>query len=95
MMARSDEELLAVIRAELKQLMGIDATPLFHRLYRWYEANPQYDVGHLERVAAIETALPPGLYVTGSPYRGIGIPDCVHQAQQTAARLVKEMAATQ
>jgi protoporphyrinogen/coproporphyrinogen III oxidase len=95
MMARSDEELLAVIRAELKQLMGIDATPLFHRIYRWYEANPQYDVGHLERVAAIETALPPGLYVTGSPYRGIGIPDCVHQAQQTAARLVREMAATQ
>lgn len=92
MMTKDDEQLLAIARDELKELMGIDATPLFHRIYRWYEANPQYDVGHLERVAAIEAALPPGIYVSGSPYRGIGIPDCVHQAQQTAARLVKESA---
>jgi protoporphyrinogen/coproporphyrinogen III oxidase len=91
MMTKDDEQLLAIARAELKQLMGIDAAPLFHRIYRWFEANPQYDVGHLERVTAIEGALPDGLYVTGSPYRGIGIPDCVHQAQQTAARLVTEL----
>ena len=37
-----------------------------------------------KRVDAIEAALPAGIWVTGSPYRGIGIPDCVHQAQQTA-----------
>lgn len=84
---RNDDEILAVARAELRALMGINATPVLHRIYRWYNATPQYDVGHLERVAAIEAALPSGLYVTGSPYRGIGIPDCVHQAQQTATQL--------
>ena len=58
---------------------------------RWQRrANPQYDVGHLDRVTAIETGLPDGIFVTGSAYRGIGIPDCVHQGQQTAERLVNE-----
>jgi oxygen-dependent protoporphyrinogen oxidase len=88
LMEADDEAIEAIVRRELKALLGIEATPLFQRLYRWQRANPQYDVGHLDRVAAIEAALPAGLFVTGSPYRGVGLPDCVHQARQTAARLV-------
>ncbi len=84
----SDDDLRRVVRSELKALMGIEATSIFDRIYRWPRANPQYDVGHLDRVAAIEAALPPGLYVTGSPYRGVGVPDCVYQAQQTAQQVV-------
>lgn len=87
MMTFADAELVSLVRQELAAMMGIEAEPLFHRIYRWERANPQYDVGHLQRVAQIEAALPPGLFVTGSPYRGVGIPDCVHQAQQTAAAL--------
>jgi oxygen-dependent protoporphyrinogen oxidase len=87
MVDRSDEELLDIARRELHALMGVDAAPVFHRIYRWRNATPQYDVGHLARVDAIEAALPPGIYVTGSPYRGIGIPDCVHQGQQVAAQV--------
>jgi oxygen-dependent protoporphyrinogen oxidase len=79
-----DEALLAMVRGELRAFLGIEADPLFHRIYRWRNGNPQYDVGHLERVAAVEAALPPSLYVTGSPYRGVGIPDCVKQGQDTA-----------
>lgn len=91
MMQKSDEDLLVIVRSELKALMGIDTAPEFHRIYRWHEANPQYDKGHLKRVDAVEAALPAGLYVTGSAYRGIGIPDCVYQAQQTAQRVVSEL----
>lgn len=91
MMELGDEELLATARRDLETMMGLYAEPLFHRIYRWHQANPQYDLGHLERVDAIEAQLPPGLYVSGSPYRGIGIPDCVHQAQQTVSRLVEEL----
>ena len=79
-----DDTLYAIVRDELRRTLGISAEPLFHRIYRWRQANPQYDVGHLTRVEAIEAALPPGLYVTGSPYRGVGIPDCVKQAKETA-----------
>src|SRR5690606_1854874 len=90
MVDRADDELLAIARQELSALLGITAEPVFHRLYRWRNATPQYDVGHLAQVEAIEAALPAGIYVTGSPYRGIGIPDCVHQAQQTAAKVWAE-----
>lgn len=79
-----DDALLRVVKRELADMVGITAVPLFHRLYRWHQSNPQYDVGHLDKVAAIEAALPPGIWVTGSAYRGVGLPDCVHQAQQTA-----------
>lgn len=92
MMALDDEEVVARVLAELRKMLEIDAEPLFHRIYRWHRANPQYDVGHLERVATIEAALPSQVYVTGSPYRGIGIPDCVHQAQETVAELVEKVA---
>jgi oxygen-dependent protoporphyrinogen oxidase len=89
-MALDDETLLALVRGELHKIMGIDAAPIFHRIYRWPNANPQYDVGHLERVAAVEAALPLQVYVAGSPYRGIGIPDCVHQAQQAAEKVIRQ-----
>ena len=83
---QDDETILTLARTELADLMGIKAEPLFHRLYRWHDATPQYDVGHLELVSGIEAALPAGLFVTGSPYRGIGMPDCVRQAQETAEK---------
>lgn len=93
MMDIEDNDLLAIVLGELKELLGIEARPVFHRIYRWQRANPQYDVGHLERVADIEEALPAGIHVTGSPYRGIGIPDCVHQGQQTANQVIKQLQA--
>ncbi len=91
MMDKDDAELTALVRSELLELMGIDAAPLFERIYRWHDANPQYDVGHLERVAAVEAALPPGIFVTGSPYRGVGLPDCVQQAQKTAQQVLDQV----
>ena len=87
MMEHDDDFLTLIAQQELQSIMGIDAEPVFHRIFRWFRSNPQYDIGHLDRVAAIEAALPAGLYVTGSPYRGVGIPDCVHQSQLTAAKL--------
>ena len=94
MMEIDDATLLQTVRGELASILGIEAEPLFYRIYRWMQANPQYDVGHMARVEAVEAALPDGLFVTGSPYRGVGIPDCVHQGQQTAAALIARLQAT-
>ncbi len=91
MMELDDEEILATVRRELEEILGIQAAPVFHRIYRWIEATPQYTVGHLQRVEAIEAALPPNLYVAGSPYRGIGLPDCVHQAQLAAEKILAHL----
>lgn len=71
--------------------MKIEVEPRLARIFRWNRANPQYDVGHLDRVTRIENLLPQGIFVTGSPYRGVGIPDCVHQGQQTAAKVIQKI----
>ena len=44
-------------------------------IQRWPPGSPQYDVGHLDRIARIEAVLPEGIALIGSPYRGVGIPD--------------------
>jgi oxygen-dependent protoporphyrinogen oxidase len=84
----SDEELIETASAELAALLGISGDPVITRLFRWARQSPQYDVGHLQRVAAIDDHLAsiPGVFVTGSGFRAIGIPDCVADARATAAR---------
>jgi oxygen-dependent protoporphyrinogen oxidase len=89
-MTLSDDELLNVVRAELHTLMGIQAAPLLHRIYRWHRSNAQYDVGHLDRIAQLEKNLPAHIYLTGSAYRGVGIPDCIKQAQDTAQKIISD-----
>ncbi len=90
-MTYDDDKLLAVVRGQLQGILGIESAPLFHRIYRWQRANPQYDVDHLALVEAIEASLPDGIYVTGSAFRGVGMPDCVHQAQQTVDKLLERL----
>jgi oxygen-dependent protoporphyrinogen oxidase len=83
-----DDRLLAAVRAELGQVMGVQAAPVFHQVVRWDRAIPQYHLGHLERVAWIEerTARHPGLYLGGNAYRGVALNDCVEQAGVLADR---------
>lgn len=94
LIALDEGRLLAVARAEVAALLGIHADPLFHRVYRWNDGYPQYDVGHLARVDAIEAKLPPGLFVTGSAYRGVGLPDCIRQGQEAAQRAISALTAS-
>jgi len=84
--AWSDDALLAAARRELAALLGIEAAPALARIHRHHRAMPQYDVGHLERVAAMESAAAAlgGLALAGSAYRGVGIPDCIHSGEQAA-----------
>jgi oxygen-dependent protoporphyrinogen oxidase len=94
MMALDDSHLLAAVQEEIQSLLGIRPAPLFYRIYRWPDGYPQYDWGHLERVAAIESQLPPGLTLTGSAYRGVGVPDCIQQGQAEAQKIAAFLSPT-
>ena len=87
---KSDAEIIADARAEIGHLLGVQAAPRLARVFRWPGGNAQYDVGHLDRVSRLHELCTdfPGLYLTGSAYEGIGIPDCIHQGQQAAARVL-------
>ena len=83
-----DATLIAGARAELRQAIGVTAGPLLTRVHRWPKAMPQYHVGHLGRVEAIErcAAALPGLHLAGGAYRGVGIADCVRSGEAAAER---------
>jgi oxygen-dependent protoporphyrinogen oxidase len=85
----SEAELVAIALAALRPLLQIEGEPLLNRVYRWERANAQHEVGHLDRLARIEAALAgiPGLHLTGSGYRGVGIPDCVADGRATAKKV--------
>lgn len=86
-----DAALLQLVRDELRIIFTITAPPVWSGIYRWPLANPQYDLGHLERVDRLESQCMPGLYLCGSAYRGVGIPDCVRQGQETAAKVMQHV----
>ena len=84
----SDTDLIETARRELRDLLGITGDAVLTRIFRWTQQSPQYEVGHLQRVAGIEQRLEslPGLFVTGSGFRAIGIPDCISDGRATAVR---------
>jgi oxygen-dependent protoporphyrinogen oxidase len=88
---RDDAELTALAMNEMAEVMGVRGLPLDTRVTRWGGGLPQYDVGHLDRVARVRAAIAgqPGLAVCGAAYEGVGIPACIATAR-TAAKLVLE-----
>ena len=82
-------ELIRDVLAELKELLGLTAVPLFTRVTRWNGAMAQYGLGHKKRVAEIRAlaAQHPGLYLAGNAYDGIGIPDCIRGARTAVESL--------
>jgi oxygen-dependent protoporphyrinogen oxidase len=71
---------------ELRVMMKITARPVLAAAYRWQRANPQYELGHEQRIAGIERSLTefPGLHLAGAAYRGAGIPDCIQSGLKAA-----------
>jgi oxygen-dependent protoporphyrinogen oxidase len=88
---RSDQDIADAVFSEFASLLKISGRPLLSRVYRWTRANPQHEVGHLERMAAIEARLAdfPGLYVTGSGFRATGLPDCVADGRATGLQVAR------
>jgi oxygen-dependent protoporphyrinogen oxidase len=83
----ADADLLELVRRDLATLLGSELRPDAHRISRYPAGFPQYDVGHLDRVAAVEGILrdaAPGVVVTGAALRGLGIPSCIRQGRTAA-----------
>ncbi len=84
-LAQDDMALIASVQKDLEVLLGIQGRPLFTSLKRYPSAMPQYGLNHDEIVKYLtDRGVVQGLYFTGSAYRGTGIPDCIHEAEDTA-----------
>ena len=86
-----DAGMVRMVLEELDTVLGIKANAVFSKVYRWYRGMPKYTVGHLDRIALIDRMLAthPGLHLIGCSYKGIGIGDCVHEAQIAAEKILK------
>ncbi|MBP2705646.1 protoporphyrinogen oxidase [Microbispora sp. RL4-1S] len=90
---RDDAELVALAMEELTETMGVHGLPRDTRVTRWGGSLPQYDVGHLGRVARIRAGVAalPGLAVCGAAYEGVGIPACVATGRAAALRVIEHL----
>lgn len=91
--ALPDDELVAVARGELGQLLGISGEPNVVLISRYEQAMPQYYVGHGERIKQVEAALEqlPGLYFTGNAFGGVGIPFCICKSEKVAEKVAAQL----
>jgi protoporphyrinogen/coproporphyrinogen III oxidase len=85
-----DRALITRVREELRSMTGVTGEPVYAEVNRWERGMPQYTLGHLDRLDAIQRSLDryPGLVLAGASYRGIGIPDCIRDGANAASAVI-------
>lgn len=88
-----DAELIEIALADLSEAIGVSGDPIDAIVTRWGGALPQYDVGHLEKIEAIDVDIDSvsRLEVCGAAYRGVGIPAVIGSAQGAVTRLLDDL----
>lgn len=89
----NDAELVALARRDLDKMMDIKGEPEFTIVTRLMNSMPLYEVGHIDRIHAIQRYMKetyPGLILTGASFEAVGLPDCIAQAKAAAEAVNKD-----
>jgi protoporphyrinogen/coproporphyrinogen III oxidase len=86
-----DGELIEACARHLTAVVSLPDAPSSATVVRWPDAMPQYELGHLDRVVRIRDRLPAGIFLTGQPYDGVGVPDCIRASDETAEAVVAHL----
>jgi oxygen-dependent protoporphyrinogen oxidase len=88
-------DLVRMAREEIGALIGLRAEPILTHVASWPKANPQYEIGHQRLIDEVddEGRRVPGLVITGSGLRGVGIPDGVASGKTAAAQVLAHLRA--
>jgi oxygen-dependent protoporphyrinogen oxidase len=78
---------------EIAELLGARGSPKLAIVARWSQSMPQYHLGHLQRVARIESRVAEihGLALAGNAFRGVGIPQVVASGEAAAERVLESL----
>ena len=93
----ADDEIVKIVLKDLAKVMNLAASPEFTMVTRWKQAMPQYTVGHVETVKMVRNEMKaqlPGVFIAGSSFEGVGIPDCIHQGEQAADDVLQFLASS-
>lgn len=88
----TDEEIIDIALKDLNKTMNITTKPIFYVVTRWKKTMPQYTVGHKERIQSVKDSLVkelPGVFLAGSSFEGVGIPDCIDQGEETVKKVLE------
>ncbi|MDQ0153778.1 protoporphyrinogen oxidase [Robertmurraya andreesenii] len=87
----SDDEIIKIVLEDMNKTMNITMEPEFAVISRWKNAMPQYTVGHKERLAQVLDHVNqelPGVFIAGSSFEGLGIPDCIDQGEAAVQKVL-------
>lgn len=89
----TDDQIIEAVHRDLREMVGATRPPIAAKVARWPQGLPQYNVGHLERVAKIResAARVPGLQLAGAAYDGMGIPACITSGRDAARRVMEAL----
>ncbi len=84
-----DDELVSLVRSELDDILSLSGTPTITRIIRWTSAIPQYELGHRDKVAALDevSARWPGLIISGNALHGVAVGDCAREGLNVAKKV--------
>ena len=90
---RSSQALISLVHREIATVLKLGQEPVFSNVEIYQRAIPQYNLGHGERLAALEAfrAKYPGLWLAGNYLRGPAIGACVEQALAVAGEIAKSV----
>jgi oxygen-dependent protoporphyrinogen oxidase len=86
-----DAEIAEAARVQFSRLLGPLPAASHTIVRRWPRSLPQYAVGHLGRMRALEDAVHrlPALRLIGNAYRGVGLPDLIAQGRSAAREMAR------
>ncbi|WP_055076288.1 protoporphyrinogen oxidase [Pseudanabaena sp. 'Roaring Creek'] len=88
----SEAEIIAAVHQDLKKTIlrpDTKVSPKAIAVHVWDKAIPQYEIGHLERLATVEAELQKssGLYVSANFIGGVALGDCIKRSLQEAHKI--------
>jgi protoporphyrinogen/coproporphyrinogen III oxidase len=82
------DELIALVRSELRDHSGPTQRTRHHARFRWPLGNPAVrrrpSAERMKHLEAADIARSPACILAGSGYRGIGLPDCIRSGKTAA-----------
>jgi protoporphyrinogen/coproporphyrinogen III oxidase len=92
LLSESDHDLAERASLQLSRVLGPLPAATETVVRRWPQSMPQYTVGHLDRMAELESmqSTLPGLHLVGNAYYGVGLPDLIRQGRACARLLAAQ-----
>ena len=89
--AMSDEELIAVAKADIATSLQVTDEPTLAHVTKWLDKMPRYDLSHRaarDGVVAQLEAHYPGVLVAGCSFYGVGVGACMQNGRDVATALI-------